>query len=204
MACHVAGCGQLRTRRGRYCRHHARRLNNHGSPNGRPLPKSLLAEHVDKARRILLANTEHEGVSLAMRELQDKLSNANDRAREGWALTRADQHWARLAGHNVSPLEILSAAASVVLYDRDDPRFFARDNSFVFAIARAVLALAPRGDVPMGSQTLQTIGSHMIERYSALVLSVATAVRQTEAAELERKEAMQAPMRPIPITQTNP
>lgn len=199
MACHVSGCGQLRTRRGRYCRHHARRLNNYGSPNGRPLPRSFLAEHVDKARRILLGNIEHEGVSLAVRELQDKLTDASERARQGLALTRSDQHWARLAGHNVSPLDILSVTAGVVLYDRADPRFFARNNSFVFAIARAVLSLAPRGDLPMGSQTLQAIGGHLVERYSALVIAVEKAASQAEADEVARKKAMEAPMRPAPV-----
>jgi hypothetical protein len=203
MACHVSGCGQLRTRRGRYCRHHARRLNNFGSPHGRRLPKSHLAEHVDKARRILLANIEHEGVSLAVRELHDKLNDASDRARDGLALTRSDQHWARLAGHNVSPLDILSVTAGAVLYDRADPRFFARNNSFVFAIARAVLSLAPRGDMPMGSQTLQAIGGHLVDRYSALVIAVEKAASQAEADEVARKRAMETPMRPAPVNPSN-
>ncbi|WP_289298269.1 hypothetical protein [uncultured Reyranella sp.] len=202
MACHVAGCGQLRTRRGRYCRPHARRLNAFGNPNGRHLRKEAVSDYVAQARRILLANIEHEGVSLAIKELQGVLTDASERATNGLALTRTDQHWSRLAAHNVAPLDILSVAAGVILYDRADPRFFARNNSYVFAIARAVLGLAPRGDMPMGSQTLQAIGGHVVERYSALILSVERAANQTAAHEEARGKAMSTPMRPA-TTQAN-
>jgi len=55
----------------------------------------------------------------------------------------------------------------------------------------------------MGSQTLQAIGGHLVERYSALVLAVEKAAKQTEADEAARKKAMETPMRPAPINPTS-
>lgn len=200
--CHVADCHTSRLRFGRYCRTHARRLNRYGHVNGRDLPKASLAPFAAQARRILLANLDHPGVSRAIDELQRLLNDASERCRQGLALNHVDRHWSRLANHNVDALTILSAAAGVVLFDRDDPRYFAMGHSFAFAIARAVLTLAPLGDMPRGSRTLVAIGSHMIDRYSELILAIVNAAAATEEDEKRRAEAMKVPLRIAPPTTT--
>lgn len=196
--CVVADCHDHRTRFGRYCRRHSRRLSKYGSPTGRPISRSFvdLAATVRRVEAVLSANADHPGFLQATSELQQLLNDASERAStSARPLTGPALHWARLAGHGVTPMAILSHVVAVVVLDQENSRLFADQRALEFAIARTVLGLAPLGRAPLGARTLEAVGRQMIERYAGLLVSAVVALKKSEDDAKKREEAMQAPLR---------
>lgn len=189
-------CGRPRLRRGRYCRHHARRLNQYGSVTGRPIPKASLLHFATKAARVLQANSDHDGVRLATRELSTLLDEAHASVRAGEPVDRQTKEYSRLASYAVTPLHILAMVTAVGLFDSDDPRWLRDGKAYRFAVARAVINLAPRKGEDVGSRALAAIGDYLVDNYSPLAASIVLAIKQGEENERRRRDAMATPMTP--------
>lgn len=200
--CTVADCHELRTRFGRYCRSHKRRLAHFGHPRGRPLSRTGedLAGHARRIEALLSANSDHAGLSRATRELQQQLEEAAERVRANRSLQPATPHWARLAAHGVTPLAILARVVAVVVIDRENPRLFPDQRAMEFAIARAVFGLAPNSGKPLGSRILEATGRRMIGDYIELIVNAVAALKASEEDARQRDADMQADMRPAPTS----
>jgi hypothetical protein len=98
---------------------------------------------------------------------------------------------------------ILARAVAVVVIERINPRLFPDQRSLEFAIARAVFGLAPNTGTP-GARVLASTGKRLIEQYVELIVATVAALKASEDDARKRVADMQAPMRPAPITQTNP
>lgn len=189
-------CGRPRLRRGRFCRHHARRLNQYGSVSGKPIPKASLLHFATKAGRVLQANSDHDGVRLATRELTNLLDDASTSVRAGGPVDRQSKEYARLASYAVAPLHILAMVTAVALFDADEPQWLRDAKSYRFAVARAVINLAPRKGEDVGSRTIAAMGDYLVDRYAPLAASIVLAIKQGEENEKRRHDAMATPMTP--------
>lgn len=196
--CSVDDCWSLRTRFGLYCRKHKRRLAMYGSTSGKPLPKQVVAGIALRAQRLLSANEDHPGLARATGELQRRLDEARDTYRTTGAPNGAALYWSRLAGANVTPLQILSAVVAVIVLDRENHRALPNQKALEYALARAVFGLAPQGKSPPGARILAQTGREMIEQYAGLIVSTVVALQAAEEDERKRDADMQAPLRPAP------
>lgn len=200
--CEVSDCHTHRTRFGRYCHRHRRRLAQYGHPTARPLSRSGedLAGWSRKIAALLAANGDHPGLARAMRELQQELDDAAQRARNGDTLSGVRAQWARLAAHGVTPQMILARAVAVVVIERSRPRLFPDQRSLEFAIARAVFGLAPNTGTP-GARVLASTGKRLVEQYVELIVAAVVALQAAEDDAQKREADMRAPLR---IPSTNP
>ncbi|WP_428661385.1 hypothetical protein [Reyranella sp.] len=190
-SCAATACSRSRAKRGRYCKSHSKKLNKYGHPLGRPIPRNWLFHFAAQAMPVIVAHsTDHPGIKLALGELQSLLG-----APHVLLGSRAGDHIARIAATAIEPRYVLAMVASVALFDRDQPRFLRDAKAYRFAIARAVLSLAPcpRSIAPR-SRALDAIGSLMVTRYSALLAVILAAIDTTDRQARERAAAMSAPL----------
>lgn len=198
MTCVATGCRRGRTKRGRFCKPHAKRLNAYGHPLGRPLPRNWLVHFGATALRAIDANQDHPGIRLALNELQALLSNPRAHLSGSHSGNAAD-HLTRLAVDNTEPRHVLAMVAGVVLFDSDQPGFIKGSKAYRFAVARAVCSLAPRHrSMPLGSRALEAIGSWMVDHYASLLAVIVKAVEAAEREAKERAAVMSAPLTPSP------
>ena len=188
-------CRRPRIKRGRFCRHHARRLNQYGSALGRPIPRPNLLHFAAQAGRLLKDNQDHEGVLWATKELETLLTDARTRVLAGSPVDSTTREYSRLSAHGVTPLHILTMIVAVALFDEDEPRWLRDTQAYRFAVARAVLGLTSRRGEDIGSRTLKTVGTYLVERYAPLASSVVIALKKREAEDRARHAAMSAPMK---------
>lgn len=187
-------CTRRRLKWGRFCRHHARKLNRYGHVLGKPIPRASLTTLATQAAQVLKANLSHPGYQLAAQELSNLLDQARDAVLAGASVDGPTQEYARLANAGVTPLYILSMIAAVGIFDDANPGFLRDTKAYRFAVARAVVSLTSKAGEITGSRTLETIGRRLLSLYVPLISKVVAAIRERQEREDRRMVAMEAPL----------
>ena len=187
-------CNRRRLKWGRFCRHHARKLNRYGHVLGKPIPRTTLTDFATRAATVLKANLSHPGYQLAAQELSNLLDQARDSVSAGGSVDEPTREYARLAKAGVTPLHILSMIAAVGIFDQANPGFLRDTKAYRFAVARAVIGLSSKAGEVTGSRTLEAIGRRLLSLYSPLISKVVAAIRQRQEREDKRVAAMMTPL----------
>ena len=200
--CNVPGCPRPRRRFGRLCVRHARRLTLHGSPTARLVPSKSLTPYALQALKLFRDYPAHPGLTVATEELSSLLADSLRRVQEGEVVTGDVIQFARLAAATVEPRHILALQAAVGLFDRDQPTHIVDQSAYVFAVARAVCSLSPRGSgkarVPLGAKALAGIGSLLVERYARLAAAVVSHFDSLHVSQRARADALGSPFGALP------
>lgn len=137
--CESAGCGARRFGVANYCLSHLRARQAHGHPLGRAIRKCDYASERNRIARLLEEQPEYPGVRAALDWLQSLLT----RASYGSGAIARDE-FRRLAAAGVKPRSLLIEMAAVWAFAREYPNRLPDDARLSFALAAAVLKLAPR------------------------------------------------------------
>lgn len=192
-----AECPKPVTHWSRFCKGHARRLQVYGHARAKPVRHAKLIDYAAKAVVILDKNAHHEGVQLALGEIEGLLNDAREQAMSGQTLAPDYALWLGLAQRAITARLILAMVCAAVLYEHlsDDPAI--DKQAYEHRVARAVLMLGvlkpKRRDLPAGPQ--RVIGRMLIDRYSPLVVNVLIAVRAAERERRQRHDALAAPLK---------
>lgn len=195
--CSAPACLRSRRKFGRFCPIHARRLNHHGSPVGRPIHVGKLTPIALRVLQLFAAHPDHPGLLLACGELDALLKDSARRAEDGEHLTADSRHFAQLAAHGVTAPYILAMLTAVLLYDEETPGAVPDTNALRFAIARAVGSLASHipgiRRKPLGARALGEIGGLLLERYAGIAAAVLSHYRALERAKETRAQTLRHP-----------
>jgi hypothetical protein len=216
--CDVPRCPHARHGASRYCGGHKRRNAQHGHPEGRRIfPKEYRIERRTVAA-ILSEHANHEGVKVAREWLDAWL----ERAAAGDKNATAPAEFSRLAAAGVTGERILEECASVWMFSVRYPRTLPDDARLTFALATAVLHLAPRylrktyhyasyrdrRYFTASKEDRHAIGKAIRDTLGPLLWNIATHPERTAQEHEARRRALFAPLTktvdlliPHPITQ---
>ncbi len=181
LLCKVSGCSRHRRGLGHWCNFHTGRSQRYGSPLGSVLRKKAYEVEYEQVRGLIAKHPTHAGVQSAVAWIGEWLSDA---ALGNVVPGQADMR--RLSHHNVSPLQILTTASAIFAYHCREPRRLPDDaDRLTFAIARAVLLLAPldyrtsylSGKPksicrPLKATTLRNVGKHLRSVLGVLFIGI--------------------------------
>lgn len=204
--CSAPGCTEYRDGLNSVCRAHLAPLKRYGHPLATPVRLTEYRAAVDKASRLIAANPSHPGLSAAAAWLQSQMDAAarEDTSVAGW------EEWARLKRHGVSPQDILSHVAGCFVFLAEHPHRLPDDASRSFALARAMLALAPRPRRALGNgatysprakpSSVSRLAKLLQAQLAPLLANIARTVREMPSPEAARGRAMSAPLQlPAPV-----
>lgn len=214
--CNAPGCYSMRVSVGHHCRYHQDRRRRYGDATGQPLKPALWKPYRDSVAALFEANSSHPGLVLATEHIKVWMTraSASDRAFNG------AEEIARLVGHGITPLQLLTTVCAVWVCLQQCPRIVGSDSNRAheYAVARAVFGLVPRprskpGGLSLrrtargvegfpskgGSRTwiktsaLGHVGAYLRTSLSLLLANVQTAVENKQRAEQASQEALRKP-----------
>ena len=142
--CAHEGCYNRRDSVSRYCLKHYRIRAKYGSPDGRHMYKKYYAQEKLEIQSFLKKHMEHPGIISALKWLSEwqHLTISSDPI-EAKAQPAAILVMYRLRVAGVTPLDILTEAASLFLYSRRYPSKLPDNQLLTVAISRAIYYLSP-------------------------------------------------------------
>jgi hypothetical protein len=199
LPCEIDGCYKHRRRLSRFCGFH----RGHQRKNGHPMQKGIRdytwRTEQEQVRELLAANPSHRGVALATRFLNDWLHNRGRFSTDSPAAIER----ARLRRGGVQPLDVITTAAAMYLFALRNPAMLPDDERLTFALARAVLRLAPhvrrtsRGGLTTyqrpGALALREIGGVLRGELGVLFHNVAGAVQNKDERARDFQQTLAAP-----------
>jgi len=205
LACDVPGCDKNRVGLSNYCGYH-RKVK---SATGHPLQKKFLASRYnlerDQVKELVESNHSHTGIVTATKWLQDWLNYA-EAAVPG---TIAAEELQRLLQHGVTATQIFIEAASVFVFQRNNPFQFKNDDSLDIAVSLAILKLAPlakKVGIISGRSTTVTIkakvkldvGKRIRVHLQPLFVNLLSAIERNKSQAEEVYKAMLSPLQ-LPV-----
>lgn len=201
--CAIHRCPQRNNGLSPWCGKHRQRAQSYGHPEGRRIwPRDYRGE-LAAVVALFEANAEHAGLRTATGWVAEWMqqSTFGDKAQPGY------QHMRRLSDHGVTPLDVLIECSAVWLYAMRNPRTLPDDARLTFALAVAVIGLAPlecvrgyrhpTGMVPFyrraRSRVRQAIGEHLRSHLARLFVNVVRGVEQQEQQVREASASMSLP-----------
>ncbi len=198
------------------------RRNQYGSPNCRPIFLKEWSAERRQVARVLKANTQHAAYIAAVAfldTLKARSVDADRGDRDGTfsSAFKGAREVARLARAGVESSTIVEVVCGLSLYLQRAP--LATDKERLYALSRAVLALAPRPVRTTWSATdntqkkyrrkarpsdLHALGVLLAENLATVVALVALAVEEGARLKAARVAARRAPMVVPPARQRRP
>ena len=202
LPCRIPGCKSPRMG-ATLCDRHRKFRRKYGDPQGH----KLLAKNYTSERRqvaaLFAAYPEHPGVLDACRWLRAWLdaSIAGDKSQPGYV------HVARLHRWEVQPLAILSEVCAVWLYAQRNPHALPDDQRLTFALAVAMLLLAPKDYLKSwfykcgerrhyreaGYEDRKAIGDHLRLTLARLLVNVAHTCEERQQQKQKRAQSFGLP-----------
>jgi hypothetical protein len=142
--CSHSGCYTPRTKRGRFCQLHHRRIRYSGHPDGFAVHLKDIKSEITEARRFLRRWPEHPAVKAAL-DICGKwlVSFSLTRGEPGPNASFVNRELQRLADQGVTATELLSALIAVRLYAERRPHKLPDDIRLTYAWAGVVFRLRP-------------------------------------------------------------
>ena len=204
LPCRVQSCLVGRASISPYCDRHAKAVERYGHPLGRAVhPKRDYGVERELVSAFLAKHSSHPGVASAHHWLRRWLDEAN----LGQEVPGRSE-LQRLHAHMVSPLAILTEAASLFLLSHWRPRVLPDDERLTFAIGVRVLSLAPRTKragrlrgkprlycKAIGKVDRREVGRRIRLNLAALLANIAAAITQEEGAQRAMEASLRQPFR---------
>lgn len=198
--CTVSACHSQRHGVSPFCQLHMRAALAHGHPLGRHLPRRLYELEAREVRAILRRNAQHPALRAATEWAAAWLETA------GGAELRApaDMEVSRLARHGVTSIQIVEEVAALWTFARRNPTRVADDSRLTFALANAVLRLAPRDTSrSLGKSTRYSrcnrdaraaLGKQIRTTLGVFLQNLAVEVDRLAQARAEMRDALATPL----------
>jgi len=201
LACDVPGCDKNRVGLSNYCPYH-RKVK---SATGHPLQKKFLASRYnlerDQVKELVGSNQSHTGIVTATKWIQEWLNYAEADVPG----TIAREELQRLLKHGVTATQIFIEAASVFVFQRNNPFQFKNDDALDIAVSLAILKLAPLAKkigVTSGKPTTMIIkakvklevGKRIRVHLQPLFVNLLTAIERNKSQAEEVHKAMLIPL----------
>jgi hypothetical protein len=203
--CAVSGCRRATNTGGlaKVCNHHQKKRRQWGHPLGKKIPAKAYATERKAVAALLDAYPDHQGVKVALDWIANWLQQSahGDRTQPGYV------ELARLHRYSVSPRDLLIWTAGVWLYSTRNPRALPDDSRLTFALAVAILRLAPldqtkeyvyRSGVSTkyrqaNRATREAIGNHLRLKLHPLYVQIVQGVENMKRAKREVQAALSVP-----------
>lgn len=213
--CRARGCASHRYGIEAYCRFHRGPFKKYGHPLARSIDPREWRRELKEVRELFDGHPDHAGLVSVLQWTcrwlaEAKAAAGNPKAPQG------SEEVSRLANYGISPLEVVTAACAFRVWEFRNPRACPDEKAWVYALARAVLGLAPRPRrayrpgtrtarqqsrqptfaLPPKASSVEAIGKLLREVWSAFYVTVWQALEQREQQKLELVAAMRAPFEP--------
>ena len=140
--CEHRSCHQSRRGLSRYCSFHEGRQQRYGHPDGYHLKKRVYEYEQEEVKDFIERHLEHEAIMAAVAWFEQWMSDAALEQR-----VPGQREFRNLLDHGVTGRQCLEAVMGVWLYSFRRLSALPHDRQFDFALALAVLSLAPREKV---------------------------------------------------------
>ena len=193
--CEHRSCNEPRRGLSRYCSFHEGRQQRYGHPDGYYLKKRYYEGELEEAKAFIERHLEHEAIKAAVSWFDQWLSDAALGQR-----VSGQREFRNLFDHGVTGRQCLEAVMGVWLYSFRRPSALPHDLQFDFALALAVLSLAPREKISswtngeprersrfVGFRSRRDVG----RRIRVTLFSLARNIRAKLDHELNRLDSMQ-------------
>jgi hypothetical protein len=200
LPCDVAGCQRMRIGAARHCEPHRERRWRYGHPLGRRIYMKDYAAERKEVAALFAAYPEHPGIRSACKWLRDWIEAAG----------RGEQvpgtiHVARVHRYEVPALAVLTELCAVWLHV--ERHRFPDDQRLTFALAIAMLSLAPRDHLKSwhyksgerrhyrnyGYDVRKDVGDYIRLNLAALFVNVVRGVEHLHHTEREARASLSAP-----------
>lgn len=215
MVCRAPGCAALRVGLHPHCKAHVTPGRRHGHPHAKALDPRLWQSERLQVRELFAGHPDHPGLVAVLQYATRWLAEAKASAGHPKVPTGTEEV-ARLASWGVSALEVVTEACSFKVWEARNPRSCPDGRAWTFALARAVLLLAPRPrkayrpgkqavkrDGPSATyatkpltSSVEAIGNQLREVWAPFYVTVRAALDQREQQKVSVLEAMRAPFDP--------
>lgn len=199
-----------------WCRNHNDRAARFGHPLAPALRPGTWKVERTEVTKVFTAHPHHPGLMQALQWLQEWQARALESDHE----FKGAREVARITRHGVTPLQILTELAAVVVWEAGSPHVLPDDRSRDFAASRAIFALAPRHrralrvrgsphgswgrspsgrasySVPPRTSSLAYVGRHLRRLFAPLLANVLAAVELNRRLKADKDAAMRLPFAP--------
>ena len=208
-ACDNPSCQKVRDRVGRHCKLCNLAFIRHGTPTGRAIKPKEYAVESRMVRDFLAAHRDHLGVRNALAFMQSLLPSDSGDPVLGVPVLSAGTtatlrpHFSRLAGHGITPLEVLEKCAALWLLHSWEATRLDDGLPLTLALGNGILSMAPRPQItgtPASNRVPQRqaprprirklLGLTIREVLGPLLGNISRAIMQVEATRETFKDSM--------------
>lgn len=213
--CRASGCAVPRSGLEAYCRRHVYPWKHYGSPAGRPLSPRQWHQERKEVKELFQGHPDHGGLVSVTQSAARWLAAGKAAAGHPKA-PRGTEEAARLASYGVLPLEVVTEACAFMVWQSRNPRACPDDRAWTFALALAVLRLAPRPrrayrpgnrtshqmersptyDLKPRSTSVEAVGDFLRSTWAPFFVTVRAAIEARDQQKADVLASMRAPFEP--------
>lgn len=185
--CKVKGCTEHRARVSGYCKRHNQTNHLYGSPYHKKLEAKDYAMETVECLGVITKNynKNHQGVLFGLRFFHQWLTDAT----EGKPSTPAAAHLRRLSDAGVTPIDLLTTSAAMVLFMNRYPQRIRDGRHLVYCIGNRILRSSRYPGRPRGP-LFREVGEHVWNNLKVLLVNIARTIQRKEADAQENLKAM--------------